>query len=173
MEVNFLFISYSDKKLNPKTNIPSRYQISKTIIKMIRIVRAFWMIYKCVFIALWSTKMTWAMWLTFSELWEFTVHASCIVCLLVKTENNDFIKELNDVVLASIACWKRWQSLWEFSSRWKPSIASWVFTDLLSNSPKRLHWFSPSYEGMENMFYFLSMKCQIIFSCYVCILKKQ
>ena len=33
--------------------------------------------------------------------------------------------------------------------------ASWVFTDLLSNSLKRLPQFSPGYEGMENMFYFL------------------
>ena len=29
-----------------------------------------------------------------------------------------------------------------------------VFTDLLSNFPKRSPWFSPAYEGTENMFYF-------------------
>ena len=46
-------------------------------------------------------------------------------------------------------------SLWEFSSRWKPSTASQVFTDPLLNSPKYSPWFSPGYEGMENMFYFL------------------
>ena len=51
--------------------------------------------------------------------------------------------------MLSIACWKHRESLWEFSSRWKRS------TDLLSNSPKRLHRFSPGYEGTENMFYFL------------------
>ena len=31
-----------------------------------------------------------------------------------------------------------------------------VFTDLLSNSPKRSPLFSPGYEGTENMFYFLN-----------------
>ena len=36
----------------------------------------------------------------------------------------------------------------------KTSIASRVFTDLLSNSPKRSPRFSPGYEGTENMFYF-------------------
>ena len=34
----------------------------------------------------------------------------------------------------------------------KPLTASWVFTDLLSNSPKHLPQFSPGY---ESMFYFL------------------
>ena len=34
------------------------------------------------------------------------------------------------------------------------STASRVFTDLLSNSPKRLPRFSPGCEGTENMFYF-------------------
>ena len=62
------------------------------------------------------------------------------------------------VVRASIACWKPWQSLWEFSSRWKPSTASGVFTDLLSNSPKCSPQFSPGFEGTENMFYFLNRK---------------
>ena len=40
-------------------------------------------------------------------------------------------------------------------SRRKPSNASRVFTDLLSNSPKSSPRFSPGYEGTENMFYFL------------------
>ena len=48
------------------------------------------------------------------------------------------------------------QSLWEFSSRWKPSNPSRVFTDLLTNSPKRSPRFSPGFEGTENMFYFLN-----------------
>ena len=37
---------------------------SKLVYEMIWIVRGFWLVYKCVFIAIWSTKMTWAMWLT-------------------------------------------------------------------------------------------------------------
>ena len=36
------------------------------------------------------------------------------------------------------------------------STASRVFTDLLSNSPKRSPRFLPGYEGTENMFYFLN-----------------
>ena len=40
----------------------------------------------------------------------------------------------------------------------KPSTASRVFIDLLSNSPKRLPQFSPGYESTENMFYFLNNK---------------
>ena len=39
----------------------------------------------------------------------------------------------------------------------KPSAASQVFTDFLSNSPKCSLQFSPGY-GMENMFYFLIIK---------------
>ena len=75
--------------------------------------------------------------LTVSELWEITVSALYIVFLFVKTENNNFIKEIKHVVRASIVCWKPRQSLWEFSSWWKSSTVSHVFTDLLSNSPKR------------------------------------
>ena len=115
--------------------------------KIIWIVYAFWMIYKCVFIVLWSNKTTSAIWLTVSELWEFTLHASYILFLFVKTKNNDFIKEKKHVVCDSIACWKSWQSLWEFSGRWKTSTASRIFTDLLLNSPKHLPQFSPGYEG--------------------------
>ena len=125
----------------------------------------FWLIYKCAFIVLWSTKMTSAIWLTVSKLWEFTVCTLYIVFPFVKTENNNFIKtennnfikEMKYVVRDSIACWKPRQSLWEFLSRWKPSTVSQVFTDiLLSNSPKRSPPFSPGYEELENMFYFLS-----------------
>ena len=34
----------------------------RVIYNIIWIVRAFWLVYKCVFIALWSTTMAWAMW---------------------------------------------------------------------------------------------------------------
>ena len=98
--------------------------------------------------------MTWAMWFDCLRVGEFTVHASYIAFLLFKTENNNFIKEIKHVVRASIACRKPQQSLWEFSSSWKFSTASRVFTDLLSNSPKRSPRFSAGYEGTENMFYF-------------------
>ena len=101
-----------------------------------------------------------------SKLWEFTVswkklkytyiRASYIVFLFVKAKNNNFIKEIKHVIRSFIAWWKPLQSLWEFSSSWKPSTASRVFIDLLSNSLKRSPWFSPDYEGKENMFYILN-----------------
>ena len=95
--------------------------------------------------------------LTLSELWEFTVCASYIVFLFVNNENDNFIKEIKHVVRASIACWKPRQCLWEFSSRWKPSTASRVFTYLLSNSPKRSSRFSPGNEGTKkNVLFFIS-----------------
>ena len=80
--------------------------LKKCIYKIIWIVRGLRLVYKCVFIALWSTKMMWAMWLTVSELWEFTVRASYIVFLFVKTENYNFIKEIKYVFRAFIAWWK-------------------------------------------------------------------
>ena len=90
-----------------------------------------------------------------SKLWEFTVRASYIVFLFVHNESNNFIKEINYVIRASIACWKPRKSLREFSNRWKPLTVYRVFTDLLLNSPKR----SPGYEGTQNMFYFLTNTC--------------
>ena len=92
--------------------------------KIIWIARAFWLVYKCVFITLWSTKIAWAMWFDCLRVVRISVPASYIVFLFVNNENNDFIKEIKDVLRASIACWKPWQSLWEFSSKWKPSTAS-------------------------------------------------
>ena len=83
------------------------------------------------------------------------IRALYIVFLFVKTENNNFIKEIKYVLRAFIAWWKTGQSLWEFSSSWKPSTALRVFTDLYWNSPKRSPWFSPGCKGMENMSYFL------------------
>ena len=124
----------------------------KTFYKMIWIVRALWLVYKCVFIALWSTKIRGQYgWLclqvvriySFVKEIKLYIRASYIFFLFVKTENNNFIKKIKHV-------------LRPFTSRWTPSTASWVFTDLLSNSHKRLPWFSPGYEGTENMFYFLN-----------------
>ena len=43
------------------------------------------------------------------------LHASYIVFLFVKTENNIFKKEIKHVLRAFIAWWKPQQSLWEFS----------------------------------------------------------
>ena len=104
--------------------------------KIIWMVRALLLVYKYVFIhsfVLRSTKMTQAIWLAVSKLWEFTVlwkkSASYIVFLFVKTKNN-FIKEIKHVLRAFIAWWKTRQILRELSSRWKPSTASWIFTDL-------------------------------------------
>ena len=45
------------------------------------------------------------------------IRALHIVFLFFKKKNNNFIKEIKHVVRASIAWWKPWQSLWEFSSR--------------------------------------------------------
>ena len=83
------------------------------------------------------------------------IRASYIVFLFVKTKNNNFIKEIKHVLRASKAWWKPRQSLWKVSSKWKPSTASRVFTDLLLNSLKRSPRFSRGYEGRENMLYFL------------------
>ena len=55
------------------------------------------------------------------------IRALYIVFLFVKTENNNFIKEIKHALPAFIAWWKPCpvvvvvrQSLWELSSRWKP-----------------------------------------------------
>ena len=65
----------------------TRHEVLRTIIKLCYkitwIVCAFWLVYKCVFIALWSTKMTWAMWLTVSELWESTVRGRFVYRLFL------------------------------------------------------------------------------------------
>ena len=116
------------------------------------------------FIALWkhtcrpikthvlSRLMTWAIWFALSPSCEkLQCHkrnygvqsASCIVFLFVKTENNNFIKEIKHVIRAFIPLWKPWQSLWEFSSTdVKTETQSRVFTDLLLNSPKHSPRFS-------------------------------
>ena len=70
--------------------------------------------------------------------------ASYIVFLFVTTENKNLITEIKHVLRAFIGWWKPRKGLWEFLRR-----------DLLSNSPKRSLWFSPSYECMVNSFYFL------------------
>ena len=126
--------------------------------KIIWIVCVFWLNCNGVLMAPWSMKMAWAMWFDCLRVVRinFTVRASSIVFLFVNNDNNNFIKEIKHV-RASIACWKLRQNLWEFSSRWKPSTASRVFTDLLSNSPNRSARFSPGYEGTENMYHFLNI----------------
>ena len=86
------------------------------------------------------------------------IRPSCIVFLFAKTENNNFRKEMKHVLRVFIAWWKPRQSLWEFSWRCKSSRTSWVFTDLPSNSPKRLPRISTGYECSENRFYFLNEK---------------
>ena len=111
------------------------------------------------FIALWRSNMVGCVQVVriYSFMREIKVYIWALyIIFLFKTENNNFIKEIKHVLRASIAWWKPLQSLWQFSSKWKPSTTSRVFTDLLSNSPKRLPWFSPEYEGTENMFCFLN-----------------
>ena len=87
----------------------------RNIYKIIWIVSAFWLVYNCVFIALWSTKMTLLTSLAVSKLWEFpvswkkwkfTLRASYIIFLFVKLENNDFIKEIKHALRAFIGWWK-------------------------------------------------------------------
>ena len=137
----------------------------KILYKIIWLVRAFWLVNKCVFIALWRTKMAWAMWLTVSSCENYSFMKELklykrfllVVFLFVKPEANNFIKEIKKhVIRAFIACWKRRQSFWEFSSTWKSSTASGVFTDLPSNSRKRSSRILTGYESTEKMFYFLN-----------------
>ena len=131
--------------------------------KIIWIVHALWLVYKYVFIALKHENDVSNMFGSVSKLWEFNycfmkeikvyIHASYIFFRFVKMGNNNFTKEIKHVLRVFIAWWKPWQSLWEFST------ASRVFTDLLSNSPKRLPQCSPGYEGTQIMFYVLIEKC--------------
>ena len=135
------------------------WQANKELYKIIIIwiVCAFWLVYKCVFIALWSTEMAWAMWCDCLRVERIYITRFLYRLSLCNNENYNFIKEIKHVFCASIACWKPGQSLCEFSSRWKPLTASRIFTDLLSNSPKHSPRFSPGYEGKENMFYLLNI----------------
>ena len=68
----------------------------------------------------------------------------------VKTENNNFIKGINHVLLAFIARWKPRQRQTSYENY--RAIENPRRTDLLSNSPKRWPRFSPDYEGTEYMF---------------------
>ena len=79
---------------------------------------------------------------------QFRERNKTMAFLFVKTEINNFITRNKTCSPCLIALWKPWQSLWEFSSRWKCSTASWVFTDLLLNSPKCSPWFLLGYKGM-------------------------
>ena len=86
-------------------------------------MHVFWVVNMCVFIALWSTKMTSAIWLAVSKLLEFTVSwkklkytYAYIVFLFVTTKNNNFLKEIRHVLRAFIAWWKpRQRSALKFS----------------------------------------------------------
>ena len=128
--------------------------------EIIWIICWFWLVIKCGFIALWSTKMTSNMvgCLQVVRIYSFMkeikvyIRASYIVFLFVNNENNNFIKEIKHVVHAFITCWKSRQCLWEFSSWWKPSTASQVFTELLSNSPKLLPRFHQAMKAWRTCF---------------------
>ena len=151
----------------------SRFPICKTTanlkhlyLKIFWIVRAFWLVYKCVFMALWSTKMTWQYgWLclqvvrSYSFVKEIKVYirASYIVFLgFVKTENNCYKRNKR----CSLCIHSQVKTLAKFVRiREQVNTLDCVlgFTDLLSNSPKRSPRFSPGYECTENMFYFLNL----------------
>ena len=66
----------------------------KHYLHRILIVRAFWLVYKCVFIALWSTKMMVG---SVSKLWEVTVTVSWKKNYVHALYN--FIKEIKHVLL--------------------------------------------------------------------------
>ena len=96
--------------------------------------------YKCVFIALWSTKVTWAIWLAVSKLWKFpfswkkenyTFAHHILSCLSLWKWKFDKRKKESLFMRAFKAWWKPRKTLWEFS------YLSRVFIDLLSNSLKR------------------------------------
>ena len=141
-------------------------------------VHAFWLVYKCLQVCFYSamkheddvSKYGWLSLVVrnYSFMTEIKIYirASYIVFLFTKTENNNFVKEIKHVLCAFLAWWKPRQSFWEFSSRWKPSTASRVFTDLLLNSPKHSPRFSPGYEGTKNMFCFLNTANCISFLLY-------
>ena len=113
------------------------------IYKIIWIVRAFWLVFKCVFIVLWSTKMTWAIWLALSQSCEnlqfherklsVHMHFVYIVFLFLKTEYDNFIKEVKHVLHAFIAWWK----------------PRWMFgriREQISENPRCSQRFSPAWE---------------------------
>ena len=77
----------------------------------------------------------------------------CIVFLLIKMENNSFIKKKKTFFPCLHSLVTNKAKVWDNSRAGeKPSTASWIFTDLLSNSPKRSPRFSPGCEGTENLF---------------------
>ena len=94
--------------------------VCSTFYKIIWIVRAYWLVFKWVFIALWSTKMTWAM--TVSELWEFT--ASYLVFLFVKAKNENFNKRNKTCFPCLHSLVKTSAKFERIFEQWKPSITS-------------------------------------------------
>ena len=110
--------------------------------KEIWIVRAFWLVNKSVFISLWTTKMSNVVgnlqvvrMYSFMKEIKVYIRASYIVFLFAKTQNNNFIKEIKHFLCAFVARRNSWQSLWEFSSRWKPQLRLGFFLICSQNLP--------------------------------------
>ena len=78
-------------------------------------------------------------------------HALCVIILVVKLENNYSLTEIKHVFCIFIAL-RKLGNIYENSlSRSKCFIASQIFNDLLSNSPKHSPWFSLDYEAKLNL----------------------
>ena len=157
---NLVFWNCRDQDSKNTRRTSSIFNIS-SLYKIIWIVRALWLVYKCVFIALWRTKMTWAIWLVVSKLWEFTVSwkeltYTCVLRIssfsLLRTVTNNFSKR-------SKTCSPCLHSLLNTSTKFvrilelvKSLDCVSVFTDVFSNSFKRSLWFSPDFKGTGNIF---------------------
>ena len=90
------------------------------------------------------------------RIYSFISLALYIVFQFVKTEDKKFYKRSKTCYQCLYSLVKTSAKFVGFLEQVKHSTASRVFTDLLSNSPKRSPLFSPGYESMENMFYFLN-----------------
>ena len=87
------------------------------------IVCVFWLVNKCVFMALWSAIMTWEIWLQIVRIYSFMkeikmyIRPLYIVFLFVESENNFIKAKKQNIYLDFIALW------------------SAIPSDSLSNSP--------------------------------------
>ena len=94
--------------------------------KIIWIVRAFWLVYKCFHSAMRHENGCLCLQVvrSYSFMKEIQVYilALYIVFPFVMTENNNFIKEIKHVISAFIAWWKPRKSLRKFSSRWNSRL---------------------------------------------------